>query len=84
MAQASSTQDHGEIKRWVEDRKGHVGLLRIDFGDPDESLDAVSWDEFFDTFDRNNLVFLYQEKTASGPKNRFDKFIDAQSASGST
>lgn len=51
------------------------GLLRIDFNTPEESLDDVSWDEFFETFDQNNLAFLYQEETASGRKSRFNKFV---------
>lgn len=89
MPRANATTDHETIRRWVEARKGHPtfvkategkrggsgGLLRIDFAKPDAALDEVSWDEFFDTFDENNLAFLYQDTTASGRKSRFNKFV---------
>jgi hypothetical protein len=90
MAQAIATTDHETIRRWVEDRNGHPacvkgtqgprgGLLRIDFGPPEESLGRIGWEEFFDTFDDNNLAFLYQDRTASGRKSRFAKFVDRDS-----
>jgi hypothetical protein len=90
MAQAIATTDHDTIRRWIEERNGHPavvkathgergGLLRIDFGPPEESLDPIDWDEFFETFDSNNLAFLYQDKTAGGRKSRFAKFVDRDS-----
>jgi hypothetical protein len=93
MGQAIATTDHEVIRRWVESRKGHPavvkttegkrrggsGLLRIDFEPSEESLDALSWDDFFETFDTNNLAFLYQERTASGRKSRFNKFVSRDS-----
>ena len=88
MAQAMATTDHDTIKRWVEARRGHPavvktterrrgrgGLLRIDFDPAEESLDAIGWDEFFEIFEENELVFLYQDQTASGRKSRFNKFV---------
>ncbi|HLS81764.1 MAG TPA: hypothetical protein VK025_10210 [Steroidobacter sp.] len=93
MGQALTTTDHEAIRRWVESRKGRpavvkatkggsagsAGLLRIDFDPPEESLENVSWDDFFQTFEQNNLAFLYQEKTASGRRSRFNKFVDRDS-----
>jgi hypothetical protein len=88
MPQANATTDHATIRRWAESRRGHPavvkgtkgkqggGLLRIDFDPPEDSLEEVSWDEFFDTFDRNHLAFLYQDETSSGDKSRFAKFVD--------
>ena len=80
------TTDHDEIRRWVEERGGRparvkgtegggddAGILRIDFpgvGD-DESLEPISWDEFFRKFDEENLAFLYQERLKSGEESRF-------------
>jgi hypothetical protein len=89
MSQAKATTDHNEIRRWVESRKGHPafvkstrnrggegsGLLRIDFEPDEQSLAAISWDEFFVTFEESNLAFLYQDRTASGRKSRFNKFV---------
>jgi hypothetical protein len=55
------------------------GLLRIDFGDKEEGLEEVSWEEFFKIFDENNLAFLYQEEATSGGLSRFFKFVDRSS-----
>jgi len=87
MAESKTTTSHDEIRRWVEARGGRPaavrdtgngddsGILRIDFGDQDEGLEEVSWDEFFHTFDENDLAFLYQEETAEGSESRFNKFV---------
>ena len=59
------------------DKEGHVegGILRIDFQEPDDALDEVDWDEFFQIFDESNLAFLHQDKTADGSVSRFNKFV---------
>jgi hypothetical protein len=91
MAQASTTTDHDTIRRWAEERNGHPAcvkgtqrsdtcLLRIDFEPSDERLEEMSWDDFFDTFDKSELVFLYQDSTASGGKSRFNKFVSRETA----
>jgi hypothetical protein len=93
MSRAIATTDHQAIRRWIEARNGHpsvvratesstpgkAGLLRIDFNKPEDELEEVIWDEFFETFDENQLAFLYQEKTASGRKSRFNKFVSRDS-----
>jgi hypothetical protein len=85
MADSKTTTNHDEIRRWVEARGGRpaavretggeadAGILRIDFGDQDEGLEAISWKELFKTFDENNLAFLYQEQTSEGAESRFNK-----------
>ena len=87
MARAQATTDHDQIRKWIESRNGHpsvvrathsdeqgsAGLLRVDFGKPEPSLEEIEWDEFFDTFDSQGLAFLYQDKTADGDKSRFHK-----------
>jgi len=84
--EAKRTQDHDTIQRWVDERGGspavvrgtHVdesGLLRIDFGDTNDQLEDISWDEFFKIFDENNIEFLYQDKTDEGDTSRFFKFV---------
>lgn len=89
MARAQATTDHELIRRWIESRQGHpsvvrategtradsAGILRVDFGEPEASLEAIGWDEFFDTFESNNLAFLYQDDKDS----RFHKFIRRES-----
>jgi hypothetical protein len=49
MASATPVTDHEEIREWVESRggrpacvKGTAALLRVDFGEPDESIRATS------------------------------------------
>jgi len=58
--------------------QGHEpGILRIDFPDYSgaESLEAISWEEFFDKFEKEKLAFLHQDETAGGKKSRFSKLI---------
>jgi len=88
MAQATTTTDHTTIRKWVEQRGGHPsrvkrtgkgddpGILRIDFGDPDASLEQISWEEFFEKFEENHLALLYQDKDDAGETSRFNKLID--------
>jgi hypothetical protein len=87
MSSSNTTTDHDEIRKWAEARDGHPaiirtkgegGVLRIDFGEKEDDFEEISWDEFFDVFDQNKLVFLYQDKTQDGGTSRFNKFIDRQ------
>ena len=83
-ADSKVTTNHDEIKRWVEERGGHPAevkgteLLRIDYPgfSGEETLEEITWQEFFDAFEENNLAFLYQEKTKDGGKSRFSKLIE--------
>jgi hypothetical protein len=88
-SKSHTTTDHREIRRWVESRDGrpaHVrgtgsggdpGVLRIDFpgGAGGEDLEGVTWDEWFDKFDREELGFLYQERKADGSPSTFNKLV---------
>jgi hypothetical protein len=92
MAQSKTTTDHEEIRRWVEERGGtpaHVsrtgsdddpGVLRINFDDPggedDDRLEEISWEEWFQAFDENELAFLNQDEHDS----RFNKLISRDNA----
>jgi len=90
MSEAKRTTDHEEIKQWAERRSGRparvagtgngddAGLLRIDFpeaDDNDESLEEISWEEFFEKFDEKKLAFLYQEQTKDGKRSYFNKLV---------
>jgi hypothetical protein len=61
--------------------KGGPGILRVDFGEPDDSLEPISWEEFFEAFEDNDLAFLHQDEAGSsrgGGKHqpsRFNKFV---------
>ncbi|MBE9078562.1 hypothetical protein IQ241_14875 [Romeria aff. gracilis LEGE 07310] len=87
MSSSKTTTDHATIKQWVEARNGHPatvkstaedgdpGLLRIEFPQGDsETLGAITWEDFFKTFEESNLAFLYQEET-EGEISRFCKLI---------
>jgi hypothetical protein len=83
------TTDHKEIRRWVEERGGYPaavksttgkddpGLLRIDYEgySGKESLERISWEEFFEKFEEKKLAFLYQDEKSSGEESRFSKFV---------
>ncbi|GCE48464.1 hypothetical protein EI42_04862 [Thermosporothrix hazakensis] len=94
-SESRTTTDHAEIKKWVEARGGQpatvkgttsggqAGVLRIDFpgyGTGDEKLEPISWDEFFQKFDENQLAFLYQDTTSGGQESRFCKFVSRATA----
>lgn len=84
MSASQTTTSHSRIKSWAEARDGHParvkgsgegGILRIDFGRPEDGLEQIGWDEFFTIFDDNALEFLYQDKTEDGKTSRFNKFV---------
>lgn len=87
---AVTTTNHDEIRGWIEShggdpaiveatKNGASGVLRVDFHSTQSqgSLKDVSWDEFFDIFEKNHLAFIYQEPK-SGKDSRFFKFIERQ------
>ncbi|HEY4429316.1 MAG TPA: hypothetical protein VGN08_14030 [Solirubrobacteraceae bacterium] len=89
-----TTTDHDEIRRWVEEHGGTPaivrgtrddsgsGVLRIDFpgGAGEEQLEHVSWETWFDIFDRNGLAFVYQERKADGEDSTFFKLVSRERA----
>ena len=88
-SETHTTTDHDEIRNWVEQHDGkpasvkgtesgdEAGVLRIDFpgGAGEDSLEHVSWDEWFEKFDDNDLAFLYQAHKASGEDSTFFKLV---------
>jgi hypothetical protein len=100
MSEGKTTTNHDEIRRWAEERGGRpatvkgtegkkgkdheAGVLRLDFQEPDEGLEKISWDEFFEKFDQEKLAFLYQDETSGGETSRFHKFINRTTAAQSS
>lgn len=88
MSDAQTTTDHATIREWAEARggrpatvkstgsKNEPGVLRFDFGEPEDSLEEISWDEFFAKFDESELALLYQDKTNDGKTSRFFKLVN--------
>lgn len=94
MADAKQTTDHEVIKKWAEERGGKPaavkgtgsgddpGILRIDFPGytGEETLQQISWEQFFEKFEKERLAFLYQEETEGGDVSRFSKLINNEKA----
>lgn len=84
------TTDHQEIRQWAESRggrpacvkgtggKGDTGMLRLDFPGYTgaDSLQPISWEDWFKAFDENKLALLYQDKTAGGESSNFNKLVN--------
>ena len=88
-SETRTTTDHDEIRSWVEEHDGKpaavrdtgsedsAGVLRFDFpgGAGEDRLEHIEWDEWFSTFDDNDLALLYQEHKASGEDSTFFKLV---------
>lgn len=87
---AHKTTDHDFIRRWVEERGGKParvkgtgdggdpGMIRIDFPgySGKDSLEEISWDEWFQAFEENELAFLHRDmKHGDGDLDRFNKLV---------
>ena len=71
---------HPAVVAATEDNGRSGGLLRIDYDEPggndDNRLHRITWNEFFDIFDKNDIAFLYDPNGES----RFSKFVERESA----
>jgi hypothetical protein len=90
MGTSNQTRDHRLIKKWAEERNGipakikgtgnqdSEGILRIHFPENSDSdnFQEISWKDFFEDFEVNNLDFLYQEQKENGETSTFHKFVN--------
>lgn len=88
-SETETTIDHDEIREWVEEHdgtpaavrdtesEGDLGVLRIDFpgGAGEDELDHVSWEDWFEKFEEQELAFLYQVHKADGEDSTFFKLV---------
>jgi hypothetical protein len=89
MSRAKPTIDHDEIRQWAEARnakpahvkgtgrgKNDIGMIRLDFPgySGEQSLEHISWDDWFKAFDDNNLALLIQE-TIDEHQSNFNKLV---------
>jgi len=87
--------DHDEIRRWAEERgakpaavrntgndNDDVGIIRLDFPgySGEGSLQEIEWDEWFESFEDNDLALVVQEKTANGQTSNFNKLVSRENA----
>lgn len=76
MGTVHRTAKHDVVKAWAEARsgkpariKGTTDALKIDLGAVDEgfephpvpALEAVSWEDWFSTFDEKELAFVFED-----------------------
>jgi hypothetical protein len=95
--QTYKTSDPQVIRRWAAARAGQPAIMpsheknattaavpHIVF--PADaylnSYTTISWQELFDRMQREALVFVYQEKTASGSLSHFCRFVSPEAAVG--
>jgi hypothetical protein len=87
---AETTTDHETIRKWAESkggqpaavdrthRGGDVGIIRIMFPQvrqsEHESLVEITWDEFFEEFEKRKLALLFDEKSM------FNKIVGSDTA----
>jgi len=84
--------DPEEIRRWAEERGarpacvkgtgggGDVGMIRLDFPgfSGEESLQRISWDDWFEELEEKHLALVVQDTTASGEKSNFNKIVSRE------
>jgi hypothetical protein len=87
---AETTTDHEAIRKWAESKGGKpaavdrthqggdVGIIRIMFPQAQqsehESLVEITWDEFFEEFEKRNLALLHD------PDGMFNKIVGRDTA----
>lgn len=88
-ASSLTLTDLEDIRRWAEERDAwpacvrktgdqeDVGIIRLAFSRYSRtgSLEEISWDEWFEKFEDNNLALIVQNKTARGRKSNFNKIV---------
>jgi len=93
-AKAEPLTDHEQIRQWAEERSARpscvrgtgsgndTGMIRLDFPGytGEDSLEEISWDDWFEKFDENGLALLVQQTTAGGEKSNFNKLVSRQTA----
>lgn len=87
IAKLRTLVDHEEIRRWARERgatpslgrRTHeddsIGVIGLDFPGsrvPD-SLEEISWDEWFRNFDENDLALIVEGEMANGQSSNFHK-----------
>ena len=84
MASAEPTIDHDRIRQWAEARRGQPArvkgrdILRLDFPgySGEDTLEPISWEDWFRVFDENRLAILLQDRKEDGEPSTFNKLVD--------
>lgn len=93
MATSEILTDHARIRRWAEARQakpacvvtgtggtGCGGRIRLDFPgySGGDSLQAISWEEWFTEFDKHGLALVIQQDTADGQRGNFNTLVSRE------
>ena len=86
---SSTTTNFNEIKEWAEARDGKPGKVKNvgkgkgrEFSDRfprysgEDTLEEITWDEWYKIFKGEKLEFLYQDETADGKQSWFFKLVN--------
>ena len=88
FAQGKATTDPSLIKKWAEARRATPAVIRkftsdgmemvLSFLFPDINIDEVvtrlSWEEFFEKFNQQRLVFVYEDSDRNQKASRYFTF----------
>jgi hypothetical protein len=88
FAQGKATTDPVLIKKWAEVRHASPAVVRRFTGDgtelilsfsfsdngADEVVHSLSWEEFFEKFNQQRLVFVYDDNDLTQNANRYFTF----------
>jgi hypothetical protein len=78
------TIDHQVIFAWAQQRGARPATfegderpwpLLFNFSSADGGLKEMSWDKFFEEFERVGLAFLYQDATPNGELDDWHEFV---------
>ena len=84
-----ATRSHEVIREWAEargampvsitadDLSRRSGLLRIRAGVDEERLARIAWDEWFDAFEDDKLVFVFRSTRTTGRRSNFFRLDSA-------
>jgi len=79
--ETNTTQDPDEIEDWIFNHgglpakePGSYAELRIDFGELEEA-EPLTWDEFFEILDSENLMMEYELTENNRPPNEKYEFV---------
>lgn len=86
---AKITHDHKEILSWVMYRGGVPIIIESESDDPTKVLrinfpgerrgrgtKKAKWDDFFNVMDKEEINFLFQDKTPEGDTSLYYKFVN--------
>ena len=87
--QTKVTTEHDEIRHWAQERNGRPVSVKHDPLDPngstiqidflfdkyDDNIQEISWDEFFESFEQEELALVYQTETEGGRLSRFGRIV---------